>query len=78
MQARRRHDRKKRVLLDRRYRGEDLAFWNQGRIPSSATSASICCCGSRSFRRGPGNEDTWERERDWDDMHAFCDAEAIA
>lgn len=53
---------------------EDREFFETGRIPASATSASICCCGARSFSRGEADEAARDAARDWDDAHADCGA----
>lgn len=52
---------------------EDKAFYENGTIPASATSASICVCGARSFSRGDLDHDA---ENDWYDAHAECGVSA--
>jgi hypothetical protein len=69
MQRRRRHDRRKRILIERREHREDVLFFATGRFPASATSIAVCSCGARAFaRRGDfGFHD------DFYEQHAYCD-----
>lgn len=67
MRRRRRHDRRKRILTHRR---EDALFFARGTIPASALSASICCCGARSFSRDPHDFDAI---CEFDEAHAYCE-----
>lgn len=72
MKRRRRHDRLKRVLGERRERREDLAFYEHGTIPASATGFAQCSCGARTFTRG--NDRAAHASLDeFYDAHAYCD-----
>lgn len=65
MKRRRRHDRRKRILTERR---EDALFFARGTFPASARSCAMCPCGARAFSRvGGGDLD------DFDQAHAYCD-----
>lgn len=67
MKRRRRHDRRKRVLTERR---EDARFYGRGTFPASATSCAVCSCGARAFARDGADLD------DFNNAHAYCDGEA--
>lgn len=68
MKRRRRHDRLKRVSVDRRQHAEDMLFFERGTIPASARSVCICPCGARAFSRvGGGDLD------DFYESHSYCD-----
>lgn len=73
MRRRRRHDRRKRILTQRR---EDALFFAHGTFPASARSCAMCSCGARAFSRG----DDHRFREDFHDRHAYCheydDAEA--
>ncbi|MCC2031801.1 hypothetical protein [Microbacterium allomyrinae] len=68
MTRRRRHDRRKRILTQRR---EDALFFARGTFPASATSFTMCSCGARAFARG--RDDSFLD--DFDAAHAYCDEE---
>lgn len=51
---------------------EDREFYENGTIPASATSVSICSCGAKSFARGTDDAD-YEAMESWDSAHAYCD-----
>lgn len=71
MKRRRRQDRVKRVRTNLRHHGEDMAFFETGRIPSSAWSVVMCPCGARAFSRsGYGDLD------DFNAAHAYCEVDA--
>jgi hypothetical protein len=65
MARRRRHDRRKRVLTERR---EDALFYGRGTFPASGHGFAICSCGARAFTRDPHGDLS-----DFDEMHAYCD-----
>lgn len=65
MKRRRRHDRRKRILTERR---EDALFFGRGTFPASARSCAVCPCGARAFSRD-GHDDL----SDFMDAHAYCD-----
>ncbi len=65
MKRRRRHDRRKRVLIQRR---EDALFFAHGTFPASAVAGAACPCGARAFSRG-GEPDFQD---DFYDMHSYC------
>lgn len=64
MSRRRRHDRRKRILAERR---ENALFHGRGTIPASATAFATCPCGARAFAR---NGETID---DFDAAHAYCE-----
>lgn len=71
MKRRRRHDRAKQAVTNRRHHSEDIAFFNTGRIPASARAVAMCPCGARAFSRsGRGDLD------DFNDAHAYCEVDA--
>jgi len=65
MRRRRRHDRAKRILIQRR---ENALFFARGTIPASALAVSVCSCGASAFSR-----DAHDGLDDFDDAHAYCD-----
>lgn len=65
MKRRRRHDRRKRVLVQRR---EDAQFFALGTVPKSARAFAQCCCGARAFSR-----DAHDTLEDFDEAHSYCD-----
>lgn len=65
MRRRRRHDRRKRILTQRR---EDALFFAHGTFPASARSCAMCSCGARAFSRG----DDHRFHEDFHDRHAYC------
>lgn len=67
MKRRRAHDRRKRVLTERR---ENALFFGRGTFPASAFSCATCSCGSRAFSRDPH-----DMLDDFRDAHAYCDEE---
>lgn len=69
MRRRRRHDRRKRVLAERR---EDALFFARGTFPASAHAIAVCSCGARAFSRG--HDDRFHE--DFYDRHAYCDEAA--
>ena len=75
MRRRRRHDRRKRILVGRR---EDGMFFAHGTFPASAVSIAVCSCGARAFSRGDENR----FHEDFDERHSYCSeydyAEAVA
>lgn len=74
MKRRRRHDRLKRVLLERRYHREDVIFFETGRFPASIVSACVCSCGARAFSRTAHDRTTEEFYA----AHAYCDEEMFS
>lgn len=66
MRRRRRHDRRKRVLTERR---ENALFFAHGAFPASARSCAMCSCGARAFSRG--DDDRFHEE--FYDRHAYCE-----
>lgn len=68
MKRRVRHDRRKRILNERR---EDMAFFVHGKFPRSARSCAMCPCGAQAFSRiGGGDLD------DFYDAHSYCEVAA--
>ena len=74
MKRRRRHDRLKRILLERRFRREDAIFFETGRFPASIVSACVCSCGARAFSRTSRDQSVEE----FYDAHAYCDDEVYS
>lgn len=70
MRRRIRHDRLKRVVIERRHRREDALFYATGRVPASARMASICCCGASAFSR-----DAHDDLDDFNLCHEYCEVE---
>lgn len=67
MKRRRRHDRLKRILTERR---EDAAFYSRGTFPASAHVIAMCPCGARAFSR---DEHDHQFLDEFYDAHAYCD-----
>lgn len=67
MRRRRRHDRRKRILTERR---ENALFFAHGTFPASARSCATCSCGARAFSRG----DDHRFHDEFHAAHAYCDA----
>lgn len=66
MRQRRRHDRAKRIVAQRR---ENALFFAHGTFPPSALAVAVCSCGAREFSR-----DVYDRGLDdFDQAHAYCD-----
>lgn len=65
MARRRRHDRRKRILMRR---AEDQLFFGRGTFPASAVAFAVCPCGARAFSR-----DEYDRLDDFDAAHAYCE-----
>ena len=71
MKRRRRHDRRKRILTERR---EDALFFSRGVFPASARSFSTCSCGALAFSRDEG-----DALDDFYEAHSYCnDFEGVA
>lgn len=65
MKQRRRHDRRKRILTQRR---ENAMFFSRGTIPASASMYASCVCGAAAFSRGEDRE----FHADFDAAHSYC------
>lgn len=65
MKRRRRHDRRKRILTQRR---EDALFFGRGVFPASAVACAVCHCGARAFSR-----DAHDDLADFNDAHSYCE-----
>lgn len=65
MKRRRRHDRRKRILTERR---EISLFFGRRVFPASARACATCPCGSMAFSRDPH-----DNLSDFMEAHAYCE-----
>lgn len=70
MKRRRRHDRRKRILTERR---ENRLFFARGIFPASSVAVAMCPCGAAAFTRDPHDR---EFHAEFDARHAYCDEAA--